>query len=608
MNIKRAIDKICYSYKNIGFKATNRKILDKIFKKKEEADKINKVRYVSWQKNNNLTNEDIEMYRKLEFDFMPKISIVVPLYNTKKEYLEELINYIRMQTYINWELCLADGSETENDYINEIIKIDSRIRYKFIGRNLGISENTNEALKMVTGEYVVFMDHDDLIQVHTLTRIVSVLNNDKTIDFIYSDEDKIYDNKIRFEPHFKPDFSLEMLECTNYITHLVCAKKTLIDEVGLLKSEYDGAQDFDYVLRLTNKAKNIYHIPEILYHWRVAENSTAKDIELKPYAIDAGKNVLNNYSKEIYDGKMEALDCPEVPGVYKIKFKVIGNPKVAIIIPNKDNINILDRALKSIIKLTTYNNYKIFIVENNSTEQSTFDYYKELKIKYENVDVLYYKEKEFNYSKIINYGVKNISDDFEYILQLNNDVKLLTPDWLEQMVGLMQKTGVGAVGARLYYEDMTIQHAGIAYGIQGTAGNLFVNLTKGRHAYLGMEAMLRNVSAVTGACLMTSKRMYEDVGYMNEDLAVAFNDVDFCLKIREKGYRVVYNPWVELIHYESKSRGYEDTEEKKKRFENEKNKFQNIWKKVLDEDKDPYFNINFSREFAEFIIKEEKIN
>ena len=608
MNIKRAIDKICYSYKNIGFKATNRKILDKIFKKKEEADKINKVRYVSWQKNNNLTNEDIEMYRKLEFDFMPKISIVVPLYNTKKEYLEELINYIRMQTYINWELCLADGSEKENDYINEIIKIDSRIRYKFIGRNLGISENTNEALKMVTGEYVVFMDHDDLIQVHTLTRIVSVLNNDKTIDFIYSDEDKIYDNKIRFEPHFKPDFSLEMLECTNYITHLVCAKKTLIDEVGFLKSEYDGAQDFDYVLRLTNKAKNIYHIPEILYHWRVAENSTAKDIELKPYAIDAGKNVLNNYFKEIYDGKMEALDCPEVPGVYKIKFNVTGNPKVAIIIPNKDNINILDRALKSIIKLTTYNNYKIFIVENNSTEQSTFDYYKELKIKYENVDVLYYKEKEFNYSKIINYGVKNISDDFEYILQLNNDVKLLTPDWLEQMVGLMQKTGVGAVGARLYYEDMTIQHAGIAYGIQGTAGNLFVNLTKGRHAYLGMEAMLRNVSAVTGACLMTSKRMYEDVGYMNEDLAVAFNDVDFCLKIREKGYRVVYNPWVELIHYESKSRGYEDTEEKKKRFENEKNKFQNIWKKVLDEDKDPYFNINFSREFAEFIIKEEKIN
>ena len=227
--------------------------------------------------------------------------------------------------------------------------------------------------------------------------------------------------------------------------------------------------------------------------------------------------------------------------------------------------------------------------------------------KYDNIEILYYPEKVFNYSKIINYGVKNSSLDGEFILQLNNDVKLLTPDWLEQMIGLMQKEGVGAVGARLYYEDMTIQHAGIAYGIAGTAGNLFVNLPKGRHAYLGMEAMMRNVSAVTGACLMTSRKMYEDVGFMNEDLAVAFNDVDFCLKIREKGYRVVYNPWVELIHYESKSRGYEDTEEKKQRFEKEKEIFKSNWKNLLEEDKDPYFNINFSRDFAEFIIKDEKV-
>ena len=607
MNIKRAIDKMLYNYKHIGFKATNRKILDKIFNKKEEANKINEVRYVAWQQNNNLTNEDIEEYRKLEFDYSPKISIVVPLYNTKIEYFEELVNYIRMQTYLNWELCFADGSESKNERFEEIIKVDSRIKYKYLGKNLGIAENTNEALRMATGDYISFLDHDDLLQVTTLTEIIKVLNTDKTIDFIYTDEDKIHDDKIRFEPHFKSDFSQEMLECTNYITHFVVVKKELVDKVGFLKSEYDGAQDFDYVLRLTKNAKNIYHIPKILYHWRIAEGSTAKDIELKPYAIDAGKNVLNNYFKEFYDGKMEALDCPEVPGVYKIKFKVDKNPRVNIVIPNKDNIKILDTAIKSILKLTTYNNYKIVIVENNSEEKSTFDYYE--KIKKDNpdkIDVVNMGKTEFNYSKIINYGVK-YSEDAEYILQLNNDVKILTPDWLEQMIGLMQKDGVGAVGARLYYEDMTIQHSGIAYGIQGTAGNLFVNLPKGRHAYLGMEAMLRNVSAVTGACLMTSRKMYEEVGFMDEDLAVAFNDVDFCLKIREKGYRIVYNPWVELIHYESKSRGYEDTEEKKQRFEKEKDKFKSKWKDVLDEDKDPYFNINFSRKFAEFIIKEEKV-
>ena len=607
MNLKRAIDKMVYSYKNIGFIATNRKIIDKLFNKKEEADKINYDRYVGWQLKNNLTNEEIEAARNISFDYSPKISIVIPLYNTKKEYFEELINYIRMQTYLNWELCLADGSENKNPFFEEHSKIDERIKYEFLGENLGIAGNTNEAIKMASGDYIFFMDHDDLIQVTTLTEIVKVLNNDKTIDFIYSDEDKMYDDKIRFDPHFKPDFSLETLECTNYITHIVVASKELVNKTGFLRSEFDGAQDFDYVLRLTKNAKNIYHIPNILYHWRIAEGSTAKDIELKPYALDAGKNALNRYFKEYYNGDIEALDSVEVPGVYKIKFKVKNNPKVNIIIPNKDNIRVLDRAIKSIEKLTTYKNYKIYIVENNSTDEATFEYYKTIKEKYDNIEILYYPEKVFNYSKIINYGVKNSSLDGEFILQLNNDVKLLTPDWLEQMIGLMQKEGVGAVGARLYYEDMTIQHAGIAYGIDGTAGNLFVNLPKGRHAYLGMEAMMRNVSAVTGACLMTSRKMYEDVGFMNEDLAVAFNDVDFCLKIREKGYRVVYNPWVELIHYESKSRGYEDTEEKKQRFEKEKEIFKSNWKNLLEEDKDPYFNINFSREFAEFIIKDEKI-
>ena len=609
INIKRVISKTIYSFKNLGFKGTVRKITDKLFGKKEDILSLNEKRYSVYLENNKLTEEEINKQKSFEFSYSPTLSVVIPLYNTNVKYLEELISSIINQTYTNFEICFADGSSEENRELKNIIDKykDYSIKYKFIGKNLGISGNTNVALEMATGDYIIFMDHDDLLPQNAFYEVVSVLNKDNTIDFIYTDEDKIDDNGNRFDPHFKPDFSKELLECTNYITHLVVAKKELCDLVGILNSEFDGAQDFDYVLRLTLKAKNIYHISKILYHWRVAETSTAKDIEIKSYAIDAGKNALNKYFKENYNGKIVATGCPEVPGVYKLDFLVDTDnlPKVSIVIPNKDNIKILDRALKSIIKLTTYKNYEIIVVENNSTEKSTFDYYSKIEKEYSFVKVVKCSVTGFNYSTIINCGVKNATG--EYIVQLNNDVKLISSNWLESMVGLMLKSGVGAVGARLYYEDLSIQHSGISYGIAGTAGNMLVNLPKGRHAYLGFEACQRNVSAVTGACLMTSKAIYEEVGYMDEDLAVAFNDVDFCLRIREKGYRIVYNPWIEFIHYESKSRGYEDTPEKKERFEKEKNIFINKWKNLLDENKDPYLNINFSRDYVDYIIKEEKV-
>ena len=604
MNIKRLLEKTMYSIENIGFKGTMIKILDKVFSRVESNSLKNERKYKIWLENNKLSEEEILNQRNYNFSYSPKISIVVPLYNTRIDYLKDLVDSVLNQTYSKFELCLADGSLEKNDAFEEVCS-DSRIKYKFLNKNLGIAGNTNEALKMVSGDYIIFVDHDDLLPINALFEIVSVLNKDNTIDFIYTDEDKINDNKERFDPHFKPDFSKELLECTNYITHLVVAKKSLCDEVGVLNSTYDGAQDFDYVLRLTSKAKNIYHIPKILYHWRVADTSTAKDIEIKSYAIKAGAKALSTYFKENYSNDIKVYESPEVPGVYKIKYEVVGEPKVSIIIPNKDNIKMLDRAIKSIIKLTTYKNYEIVIVENNSIEAETFIYYENIQKEYSNIKVITFETKGFNYSGVINYGVKN--SDGEYILQLNNDVKLLTSDWLEQMIGLMQKEGIGAVGARLYYGDLSIQHAGIAYGIGGSAGNLLVNLKKGRHAYLGFEACQRNVSAITGACLFSSRKMYEEIGFMDEDLPVAFNDVDFCLRIREKGYRIVYNPWVELIHYESKTRGYEDTPEKKERFEKEREKFISKWKKLLDEDKDPYFNINFSREDVNFIIKEEKI-
>ena len=605
MKLKRVLDKLIYTYKNIGLKGTVVKVTDKIFKKKPTFEKINSEKYVIWQEKNNLSEDEILKQRKTKFEYEPKISIVVPLYNTKYKYFEELVNSVRLQTYTNWELCLIDASEKVNSDFEAVTMLDKKIVYKRLGENKGIAENTNEGLKIATGDYVAFLDHDDLLYVSALFEVVKAINENRDIDFLYTDEDKIADSGERFDPHFKPDFSPEMLECTNYITHLVVAKKELIENVGFLRKEFDGAQDFDYVLRLTNKAKVVYHIPKVLYHWRVAEGSTAKNIELKNYAIEAGTNALNRYFKDYYNEEAKAYNCPEVPGVYKVEYKLKGNPRVNIIIPNKDSIKYLDRAINSILEETTYDNYKILVIENNSENQETFDYYKTLKEKSNKIEVLTYKGK-FNYSRIINFGVKN-SKDAEYILQLNNDIKVLTKNWLEQMIALMQKDGVGAVGARLYYEDLSLQHAGISYGIAGTAGNMLVNLPKGRHAYLGFEAMQRNVSAVTGACLMTKRSIYEEVDYMNENLAVAFNDVDFCLKIREKGYRIVYTPWVELIHYESKTRGYEDTPKKKERFEKEKDVFIKKWKMLLDENKDPYLNINFSRDSVDYIIEDKKI-
>lgn len=375
-------------------------------------------------------------------------------------------------------------------------------------------------------------------------------------------------------------------------------------EFGKLSSEFNGAQDFDFVLRATNEAKEVLHISKILYHWRVHRNSTANVADAKPYAYEAGQRAVDAHIKRI--GKKAVVENgQDVPGIYKIKYEIEGNPKVSILIPNKDNIDLLKNCIDSILKLTTYKNYEIVIIENNSEKKETFDYYNELE-KNENIKILNFNKnndiKEFNYSKLINFGVKNV--DGEFILQLNNDTKVLTSDWLELMVGYAQNKEIGVVGARLYYEDKTIQHAGIIVGLSGIAGNSLVNLPYGKHAYFGREAATRNVAAVTGACLLCRKELYEEVGFMDEEkFKVAFNDVDFCLKLLDKGYRNIYNPYVELIHYESKTRGYEYSEEKEERFNKEAENFKSKWKKYID--KDPYYNINFTRNTCNYDINIE---
>ncbi len=617
MDVKNDFKKLKYYFKRYGLIETIKKVFKRIFHITENK-MTNQEQYEIWMKNNLPLDIDFEFQEKAKFKNKPKISIVVPMYNTDETFFKELVDSILDQTYSNWELVLADGSENRNENLKKYYESDERIKYKFLNCNEGIAGNTNEAIKLTTGDFIGFLDHDDLLARDALYEVVDVINKNEDVDFIYTDEDKIDKDGERFEPYFKPDYSPETLECNNYITHLVVLKRDIVDKIGFLSSKFNGAQDFDYVLRASEEAKQIIHIPKVLYHWRAHKDSTANVADAKPYAYKMGIEVIEEHLKRI--GKSGIVEYgQDVPGIYRIKYEIFNNPKVSIIIPNKDHIDLLKNCINSIIKLTTYTNYEIVIIENNSENKETFEYYKKL-VKYKNIKVLNYnentvldsysvqdvvnkntnKEKEFNYSSLINFGVRNVSG--EYILQLNNDTKLLTGDWLETFIGYAQNKEIGAIGARLYFSDKSIQHAGIIVGIAGIAGNALVNLPYGKHAYFGREAATRNTSAVTGACLFCRKELYEEVGYMDEDkFKVAFNDVDFCLKLMEKGYRNLYNPYVELIHFESKTRGYEITEEQEQRFNNESDNFKKKWKKFLEKG-DPYYNKNFTRESCNFDI------
>lgn len=599
MGLKNNLEKVSYYLKRYGVVATSKKVLKRAFHIKEDR-KTNQEQYMIWLENNKLTEEMLEEQRKTKFKHEPTISVVVPMYNTEKVFFKELIESLKNQTYSKWELCLADGSEVPNELLKDYID-DDRIKYSFLNSNLGISENTNKAIEMATGDFIGFLDHDDLLSQDALYEVIKAINEEKNVDFIYTDEDKIDENKERFEPYFKPDFSPETLECNNYITHFVVVKKALLKEVGMLNSKFNGAQDFDFVLRATEKAENIVHIPKVLYHWRVHRGSTANVADAKPYAFEAGIKVVEEHLKRMNKAG-DVQNGQDIPGIYRINYKVIGNPKVSILIPNRDNVKLLKEAVSSILELTSYSNYEIVIIENGSTDKETFKYYDLIKDK-TNVKILKFDEDtdEFNYSKLINLGVKNV--DGEFVLQLNNDIKIISKDWLDIMVGYSQQKEIGAVGGRLYYEDKTIQHAGIIVGLSGIAGNMLVNLPYGERAYFGRESATRNVAAVTGACLLCRRELYEEVGYMDEELfKVAFNDVDFCLKLMEKGYRNVYVPYVELYHYESKTRGYEYSKEKEERFNRESDNFKSKWKEILEKG-DPYYNINFTRETCNYDIR-----
>lgn len=554
------------------------------------------IPYGPWFEKHRLTEAELEKQKGRKWTAAPVFSVVVPAYKTPPLFLRQMIESVRNQSYPNWELCIANASPEDAqmaEVLNEYKAKDSRIRVKDLRENLGIAENTNQAFSMAVGDFVGLLDHDDLLAPQALYRMARLLEKGKKegndrIDVFYTDEDKVTtDLKEHFQPHFKPDFNLDLLRSNNYITHFFVARRSLIEKVGGFRKEYDGAQDYDFIFRCVEQAQEICHIPEVLYHWRTHKASTADNPASKMYAFEAGKRAIEgNLARTGVEG---IVSHTKDLGFYQLEYPVKGNPLVSILIPNKDQKESLKKCLDSIFKKSTYTNYEIIIVENNSKEQETFAYYKELE-KLPRVRVVYWPDT-FNYSAINNFGEKEARGDF--LLFLNNDVEVINPRWLEEMLGNCQRKEVGIVGAKLYYPDDTIQHAGTIIGIGGIAGHAFLNMPRSRTGYLHKASLQMNLSAVTAACMMMKRSVFEEIGGFEEKLAVAFNDVDLCLRTVQAGYLVVYNPRVELYHYESKSRGSEDSEEKVRRFQSEIEFMRTRWIRILKEG-DPYYNKNLT--------------
>lgn len=557
------------------------------------------VDYQKWFLEHRVTPEKLAKQREKRWREPVVISIIVPVYKTPEVFLRQLILSVREQSYPYWELCFADGGEEERhteEIIREYQRKDKRIRYQRLEKNMGISENTNAAIRMATGEYVALLDHDDLLEADALYEIAKEIRK-KKVDILYTDEDKITaDGKEYFQPHFKPDFSLDLLRSNNYICHLFVARREIAQRVGGLRKEFDGAQDYDFIFQCVENSERIGHVPKVLYHWRTHRESTADNPASKLYAFEAGKRAIEQHLKRV--GVEAEVFHTKDYGFYRVKYRQKGDPLVSILIPNKDQLATLKKCLESIWKLSTYRNIEILIVENNSEKKETFQYYKEIDGK-KKVRVLYF-EGAFNYSKINNYGVAHAKG--EYVICLNNDMEVITPDWIEELLSHCQRKEVGVVGARLYYPDHTIQHAGIVIGMGGIAGSMFVGMDGRRSGYLHKAAIQQDMSAVTAACMMVKKHVFQEVNGFEEKLAVAFNDVDFCLKVREKGYLIVYDPYVELYHDESKTRGAEDTKEKVRRFQGEIEYMRTRWMNLLKQG-DPYYNPNLSLKKWDYSIR-----
>jgi len=579
------------SIKNIGIKETIKKL--SVYIKRDLKNKFS-----SLGKELFLSLSDRSFQERKVFPRQIKISIITPLFNTRKEHFVKMIESVKAQTYGNWELCLADGSDKGNESVKYICEDyalwDNRIKYRKLDENLGVSGNSNKAIEMSGGDYIGLLEHDDILHPSALYEVMNVICTEDS-DFIYSDEAIFSSNGKIVLKHYKPDYAVDTLYSHNYISRFVVFSKALMDKAGLFRSEFDGSQDYDLILRYTHIAAKIGHISKLLYFHRKREQS---NIDKKINVISSAERAIAEHLKN--RGITAQVESKiGLPGYYRIIYKLTEKPLVSIIIPNKDNVSLLRGCLSSIRERTTYKNYEIIIVENNSVEKATEGFYKELK-RYDNIHIVYWKGKEFNFSEICNEGYRNASG--KQLIFLNNDIEIITPNWIEEMLMYCQRDNVGAVGAKLYFSNRSIQHAGVVLGIEGTAGHILYGEPVGSVGYMGKLHIVQNISAVTGACMMIRKKVFKDIGLFAPEFHNSYNDVDLCLRLRKAGYLIVWTPYAEAYHFESKTRGYNVSYEKKRKLAKEIALFKSKWGDELVSG-DPYYNCNFSLDNANYSNK-----
>ena len=611
----KMITSISPAYIKKGYRYLKRHGMKQFLIRLTERFQQEDIDYETWFGLNKATEKELQEQRKNPPEHGPIISIVVPVYRTPEIYLREMIESVVNQTYGNWELCLADASPKGEQLRQDLKKIkgrktrealmkipdgdteltsvireyqlkDSRIRYEILKENKSIAENSNAAMEMATGDFVGLLDHDDTLEPNALYEVARKICEDDRVDVVYTDEDKINSKGTKhLTPNMKPDFNLDLLRSNNYICHLFVVRRILMEKVGGFRKEFDGAQDYDFILRCTEEAEKIAHVHKVLYHWRTHEKSTSDNPESKIYAFHAGRRAVEAHLQRL--GIQAEVEETCDLGYYRVKYPVIGSPMVSILIPNKDQLQTLKKCLKSIWEKTEYTNYEILIIENNSTEKETFEFYKKIDGRH-HVRVLYW-DKDFNYSSINNFGAAQAKG--EYLLLLNNDTEVITKGWMKELLSHCQRPEVGMVGAKLYFPDNTIQSAGTIIGMGGMADHAFVNMDRKKSGYMHRASIQVDMSGVTAACAMVKRSVYEEVHGLEEKLTVAFNDVDLGLKIVTAGYLIVFDPYAELYHYESKSRGVND--EKKERHAREVKYTQEKWADFLAAG-DPCYNQNLT--------------
>ncbi len=555
------------------------------------------LEYMHWIEQNEQNR--LNAFLEEQFLLKPLISVVMATYNTPEKYLKKALDSVLAQTYPYWELCIADDASTDKK-VRQILrayeKKDQRIKVGLRKKNGHISAAFNTALSLTTGEYIAFMDHDDMLAPNALLEVVKCINRHPEVKLIYSDEDKIDEQDRRYDPHFKSGWNPDMFYSYNYISHLSVIESTVLEAVGGLREGYEGAQDYDLFLRVIEQINDneICHIEKILYHWRALAGSKAHASGEKLHTANAGLKALSNHFTK-KDPRISVVHGL-LPNTYKVSYPIDNEPLVSLIVPTRDGYDILSKCISSILEKTDYKNYEIIIVDNETTDPKTLHYFDTLTEAYSHIRIIPY-HKAFNYSAINNFAVQEARG--EIIGLINNDVEVISKHWLTEMVQHAVRPEIGAVGAKLYYDNDTIQHAGVILGIGGVAGHAHKYFKREEHGYFSRLKIVQNFSAVTGACLVVRKELYEVVGGLDETyLKVAFNDVDFCLKLLVFGYRNIWTPYVELYHHESITRGLEDSEEKVNRFNSEVNYMKNKWKEYLK--KDTYYNLNLTHRSESF--------